>query len=1046
MSLTTWKYGEHVGIPTYKVIVSKRSQQYIGPDPEFDMSIADFHRDYSPYNIINENVAFFPELGAVMVKPLMVNRSNYFEGAILPEGREYTTEHPGTGKQESIQEIERRVFVPIPTMHQQMQEDKSSFVDQGTADFKRPSDIPRADYNGPEFKNIVSSPPPGAKKTINWLWQSSAADNVEWFMIQKYGNFTNQSFWIDVHKERTVTMNAEDNESYSRYHRYGREVRAYFAVRIGWYQSNKDSSKYADTDDVRNSGSLNHHGPYDIVFPINGTPFIWDHGGRKEDGTPDPEEKTHKGSLFNSNGFIASEMAEWTLTDEKKYFRLEFYVVKNQLLIRSKELGTEAWIFPQNTLTNISKETSKVYENFFVPASKVCIMGRGFKHRMSFNPLEFDIYDKGRRRQGTDGLLTTRPIQQRVDFPNGSTNMMRAGWHDLYSYKKKGNITPRFNNFFAIPFASNSADEIGELRECDFGMDIVPIRYEGLSGSYTSMMIAASDNPYDRYSFGPKEGIVWTQLRQPNSKDRAKQSGTVLKDYGFDVKNKHGEAIVMETVILEIGLNCKKPTIGKNVAGTSERFASPIIWRVRGKHENPIPPAQDITDISSLILDMSYNTVASDLQTVRSTFDINVLIPKSEHLGRGNEYGNLGSNINTRQKLLNLLQNGVTEIKVYLGWEGGNVFDPAMSATDPYGNTWSANPTLANSNQMPYLPGGQGWEFDDTKVLIFTGLMTAGPLKQTYAQDTLTLNCYDKIQMLEDYPIINSPFYDGMNVDDVFYHVCTLSGLPRNLFLVQSKSAQTNCLGAGYTFTDPKWKFDVNSSLYEAIKRVAKQFWHVIRPNPDGRIVLTDLNATSTRGRGGDGYDRHAVLEDLQTSAPSFTFYVDGSKTNNPFLRPYNDFTINKVFADQFTNLEIMSFDKQVGAIFIDNLAFDIDSIEDPSSADFIGYRKPIRQTETAFGDREHVANYRDRMSKHIFQASYQVNFTIFGRPMIRPFDIIQIVFPASDDRSHYTTRTPISDDMTYLNFRVMSVSGNVNRFAEDFRGKYTTIITAVHK
>jgi len=34
MSLTTWKYGEHVGIPTYKVIVSKKSQQYIGPDPE----------------------------------------------------------------------------------------------------------------------------------------------------------------------------------------------------------------------------------------------------------------------------------------------------------------------------------------------------------------------------------------------------------------------------------------------------------------------------------------------------------------------------------------------------------------------------------------------------------------------------------------------------------------------------------------------------------------------------------------------------------------------------------------------------------------------------------------------------------------------------------------------------------------------------------------------------------------------------------------------------------------------------------------------------
>ena len=46
---------EYMGVPSIKVVLNKKSQQYIIPDSELDLSVNDFHQKYSDPNLRNKN-------------------------------------------------------------------------------------------------------------------------------------------------------------------------------------------------------------------------------------------------------------------------------------------------------------------------------------------------------------------------------------------------------------------------------------------------------------------------------------------------------------------------------------------------------------------------------------------------------------------------------------------------------------------------------------------------------------------------------------------------------------------------------------------------------------------------------------------------------------------------------------------------------------------------------------------------------------------------------------------------------------------------------
>lgn len=1015
-----------VGTPNVMVKLKKVSQQYICPKTDFDMSINDFYQDYSSPNIKSDNVYFDSDLGLAMVQPIFANRNNFVEGTFSGK---YFSEHPVSKMSESFTEIQRRVFIPKPTPMQYyisvvgtMGDDKRKLF---YADYMQPGQKWGKSwaYNGPLWSSEPREPSgEGAKQATYWIHQNNAMPNVEWMLQQRTANFTNQSCWIEVHKYLQLPMQVKDAANTSRYHAYGgREVGNYFAVRLGWHTPKFGSGNYPYP---QNTGTYAGFGPYDIVFPIDGTPFIWDFGSTNEPKSL--ENGLSNYSSWNHPGFMSSQQSseEWVLSDTMSKFVLYFYILDGRLAVKTSYCSS-VWLFPTNSESVKTRQTKAKYNQFFMPPSFVCIHGRGFKFSMSYNPLEFNVYNADGQIKRPTAKLVSKAINERKNFSGGSKS---GGWLDMYSYLGTAPESElgKDQNFLCVPMGEiTSGVEAGSspLRLCyggDILMDTPPgMNTKGGDGRCTSMMIPiAGGNPHGSEFANSTSSVFCTKMRVPSTND-PESTSTNITSFGFETTLTQ----VWNNKILEVYLNSKAPTECLYCGATSLRFASPVFKRVKGKHFVPPTDYGDEITLNGIIKSVSYDSQGANLSEVRSTYRVEVLIPKP------NQYAAYQSKFNLpgRNTLLGWLTNGSREVEIYLGYSGGSVTDPAI---------------LDGANGGTPLQGS-GYAI----IKVFTGLTVGSPIKQTYTEDTVTLECKDKIQMLEDYPILNSPFYDGMDVKTTFEHLGTLGGLPQKLFYTRSRTAHEEVLGMSFSFLQPAFKFDDNTPLYDAMKTIATRIQHVIRCDVNGDICLTELNF----GLGGSDGNLADRLDDLDNSHESYVFYVDGSKSSSfsPFQIIYDSVSVNRNMLEKFSNIELHATDTQhQGQQYVqtfDQTSWDIGSVEDPNSPNFIGYRKPYRYNQPAIGTKEESRNMVRKFSNHVYEPPIQITFTTVGRPTLRPYDIIQVSFEADTNFYFYVTSSGGSWSPTnIIKFRVLSISGKLA--IENGGMMYSMSVTAERK
>jgi len=176
---------EFIGIPDVSVILRKKSWQYHSPHTDFDFCMSDFYHAFDKPDINIENIFILPEVGCAMIKPLFANRSCYVDSAVAPRyyydasyppnqepdlipdssGRyRYHVEVPDGADAETREEIERRVFVSLPTLIQKIRNGtENADAEYDNADWKDvnqawDSEAAKMEYNGPEF--ITTQLPP----------------------------------------------------------------------------------------------------------------------------------------------------------------------------------------------------------------------------------------------------------------------------------------------------------------------------------------------------------------------------------------------------------------------------------------------------------------------------------------------------------------------------------------------------------------------------------------------------------------------------------------------------------------------------------------------------------------------------------------------------------------------------------------------------------------------------------------------------------------------------------------------------------------------
>lgn len=993
---------EYVGFPTWKIILRKRVfQEAIPPVREFDVLLSDYLSGKNSMNIRRTSIGIIEEVGAVWVAPLMANRNNYMATSANPQlDPRYKQNNRDLLKdiniRETTNEIRKRIWVAKKTVAQKISGE--SYVE--------PWEVVPKGYTGPIWREEWHepsrvNPSKGTFQKVSWVHQLQSDPNVEWFLHQDYGNFTNESFWIDVVKYKTDKPKNK-NEDLARYYVYGENnpVHAYFAIRIG--ANSYDPSDQTTGTNIyvnRNYGSL-VGGPYDIVFPIDGTPFIYDHTG---DETDDPSNNgpTKPPRPMQFSGYIASQPNDpsWSLRNDISSFRIMFTIARGKLIIKSTFANT-AWTFPVDNSSKANSITKRRYANFHVPASRVSLFGRGFSFRFNFNPLEFDIYNAKGTRKESDGSAVIMPLPTRQQSENSDD----TGWGDISD--KYGEDA----NFVKVPFDKATMTQ-DSRRDSDtpvyaYGFDLIAEteqypNHSGPPSSYTSMMIRVNRE-------ASIQKLVHAYLVGIESDEDIDSSYDA--NYGFETTIKGG---IFEARNLILKMWCKapegpasgiQPTYCEEIG---DRFASPIVWRLKGRYSPPEPPEPEELNITKFVKRISYDTSAPDITTVRQNMTLSVLVPKDYNMSQH-------SSTLSRSQLLHWLEDGVREVEVSMGWMGGNPsrgHDPAL---------YEYFPKLEDFKED--VPEGK-------RIMIFTGITDSMSKNQSYAEDVIDLKCTDRLKLLESYPILNSPIYDGMLLSKAFINVCQLGGLSQKYFDVDSEYAETFVLPMGFTFQEPALKFEANTTIFEAIRRLSDHQMHVIETRPDGTIVLADAYPDQQENTG-----TAAFLEDLDLTHPSYEFYVDGDAAPNAFQRIYDAFNSERDSGDQRTQIQILTTDRTDGSFLMSGKAIDLDAMENPNASNFIGYSKPFRLTQPAFGEQPYLENF-EKKARHLFQPPLRVQFHLYGRPTLRPNQIIGI---------HHSDEVRLSfAENNFIKYRIVSVSGSVD--IEDSRFTYRCDITAEH-
>lgn len=1064
-----------VGHPDIRVILRKKQYQWILPsDQQFDIDLSQMVSGFGTAPFRNENIYFRQELGAAFIRPIFANRNNFIENVSGSTDR-YRVDVPQGAPAETENEINKRVWIARPTVNQDTGGPSgssgggnggSSNSNSGGGAFKKPDQEfaqPGATedlsgnpvdnrYPGPlwgeEFlvSNETGDPTAPRPAPVSWVNQKNSNPNTEFFVTQKYGNFTNESFWIDFKKfksEKPSNINSSELNSATagnRFNRYkrGEPLYNYIAIRIG-----------ANTEeDVFNPGG------YDIVLPIGGTPFIYDHQGR---GVTTEEEGDGVGSTngFDHVGIVASEKtdAAWQLPNDLTDFRLTFWVIRNKLIIESSYAPGNPWFFPTELSITPFQDTQERYENFHIPAGKVSIFGRGVKIGFNYNPMEFNIYENGSEKdiagdgRNVHARMLLGPFKTRKSFlQDGSSE----GWIDFSNTEGSigigGGNSSDLQNFTIIPLDKSTNTSDGFAVGDAFGFDFIVDKYPTVGGqNYTSMMIGV--NPDSKASISK---LISTTMRPPDT-DESKVVSPTGGPEGFDAQIQQGGLFLNQ--FLEIDFTTFPPEYGENTEGISKRFTSPVLWRVKGKMLVPDVPTPVEFDISDFVTAINYDASASSLNSVEQTYNIQVRVPKDwEFVGPSGStpnpvfdvYSNPNrapsrSGVSNRDQLLSLLMDGVKEVEVWLGYWGSRRFRDGALVEPPL------------SNQGIFKKGTTAKTGSEI-TRVFTGMTMGVSVKEQYDNDIVSLKCVDKTEMLKGAIIINSPLYDGMNLIKAFYHIGTLTGLPIEFFNVRSRSAFLKFLPMGYTFQEPKVKFPVNTNIYDAIKQIISTFTHTLRCDPNGKVTLTDLYDNFIGVNLPNVIDGLVALEDLNITHPDFVFHVDGSTVpfgefssanggfgnQNPFQRCYEVFNFDKGFKSQVTYIISKSVDRASGAIMFSEQA-DVDAIENPDSPNFKGYIQQLRNVQPGFGEVKKLREYETLLKDKVFQNPLEISFTTFGRPTLRPLDIIRIVH---QDPKFLRVKGEFVET-SEINYRVMRISGEIRLDTSPWQ--YKMNINAIH-
>jgi hypothetical protein len=350
--------------------------------------------------------------------------------------------------------------------------------------------------------------------------------------------------------------------------------------------------------------------------------------------------------------------------------------------------------------------------------------------------------------------------------------------------------------------------------------------------------------------------------------------------------------------------------------------------------------------------------------------------------------------------------------------------------------------------------------------VVITGLCHGGVIStQGSTKKFMECQILDYWKILQDMAFVNSPFFDGMRDFNAVFTIMKMAGFrdgsekalqslggrnndrwaPLSLLKIFANSPNADIQvawpsspcgltgGSALTETINSWEFVLPSS-YDVLQSPNMKFADSTKFE-DG---ITDIARKSGKVA---FFDRWGVFhyENRKEEQTVFSgadplelcemhFYASPKDIpDNPCKDMYRQiiggYTYKRNVADVVNIVHILSTTPEGTPVFADNVNWE--SIYNPNSPGYIGYRKMAVQTNGIFGNQESVNKVAEYYSS-AFNAPVAVSFTTFGNGRLRPLQLVSFTGLQIDGTELY--QQP---------FRLLSVSSTIEPSEQKWETRY---------
>ena len=294
----------------------------------------------------------------------------------------------------------------------------------------------------------------------------------------------------------------------------------------------------------------------------------------------------------------------------------------------------------------------------------------------------------------------------------------------------------------------------------------------------------------------------------------------------------------------------------------------------------------------------------------------------------------------------------------------------------------------------PYDTGGQTVGIGTSK-RTFTGLIINANSGEIAGKETMTLQCQDYMYILQNNPIINSPFYDGMLS---FYAIKDLA-LRATIGVIKDDTDKVDkyFLPSGYGFTKPAVKYPSEQMIFDCMIDIVKRHEAFIYFDENGEFHVARLPG--------------GLFSADASSLVAGKFYRDPKSDKNVILDTKEvefdfDSTKNRI------SVLTVERDSRTPVLYTN-------SPESMDMVNIIPHKKVLLYNQAALGGLAEAIEYATNLGVRIFRPIRKTSFkTAGGLSSLLPFDFITV---------------------DGLEFRLMSISRSFNAESNDFTNTYNS-------